>query len=85
MRRFLHYLWSEHFPIYLLIFPAGTLATELKRTTASKKYSVGGSSNIQNISPFMEEQFGVECENSDVTNPKIKIKNIAHILPSLQY
>ena len=48
--------------------------------TLDKVFLVGGSSNIQNISPFMEEQFGVDCDQLHVTNPKIKIKNIAHIL-----
>ena len=48
-------------------------------TTIDKIFLVGGSSNIQNISPFLEEQFGVECDQLYVLNPKVKLKNTANI------
>mgnify|MGYP001304766064 CR=1 FL=1 len=44
-----------------------------------KVYFVGGSSKIQNLTPFFQEHFEVHCEILDLHNSKIKLKNPSHI------
>jgi general secretion pathway protein L len=61
-------------------FSRWNLGYRTKTNAAVEKiYLVGGSSKIQNICPFIEDKFGVTCESLSFINPKVKLKNVAHI------